>query len=241
MQICRDLGKKKKKMIQRWVNLSSEHLKLDVVQTGPSTPKLIVPSPWLALEKVWNVPLISQIPPFSYIIPLCPISSTTAIIQFLPISFPICISLFQLTFPPSMPHLESSPWNANMRVTFKGSKISQRLFIAHKTFATRITQKAIRELTVSFSVHLLLLLSSLSTLFQKYLTYCNFPNLSFCFLLWCLWMLSLCWTNSYSSFKILLRYHCLFKPFSVCWIFLFYGVYCSVLQINVGSFMYFFL
>ena len=124
-----------------------------------------------------------------------------------------------LTFPPSMPHLES----------FKGSKISQRLFIACKTFATRMTQKAIRELTVS-SVHLLLLRSALSALFQKCLTYCNFPNRSFCFLLWCLWCsLSLRWTNSYSSFKILLRYHCPFKPFSVCWIFLFYGVYCSVL------------
>lgn len=153
----------------------------------------------------------------------------TGTITVLPISFPICISLLQLIFPPSMPHLESSPWNANVRVTFKGSKISQKLFIAHKTFATRITQKAIRELIVSFSVHLLLLLSAPRSVFQKYLTSCNFPNFSFCFLLLCLWMLSLCWTNFYSSFKILLRYHCLFKPFSVCWIFLFYGVYCSVL------------
>lgn len=132
-----------------------------------------------------------QIWPFSYIIPLCPVSSTTALIQFCPISFCICISLLQLIFPPSMPHLESSPWNANVRVTFKGSKVSQKLFIAHKTFATRVTQKAIRELIVSFSVHLLLLLSAPRSVFQKYLTYSNFPNFSFCFLLLCLWMLSI--------------------------------------------------
>ena len=166
------------------------HLKLDVVQIGPSTPKSVVPSPWLALEKVWNVPLITQIRPFSYIIPLCPVSSTTALIQLRPIFFCICISLLQLILPPSMPHLESSPWNANVRVTFKGSKLSQKLFIAHKTLATRVTQKAIRELIVS-SVHLLLLLSAPRNVFQKYLTYCNVPNFSFCFLLLCLWMLSI--------------------------------------------------
>lgn len=95
-----------------------------------------------------------------------------------------CLSIHfpsSLYFPSTL-HVESSPWNINLSLSLNGSE-SFNAFLLPMWKVPCLLEWSGKPLELSPSSVSPLLLSSSSILVQKYLNNCNFPNLSFFFLL----------------------------------------------------------